>query len=482
MLKLRTDQVAELAHYISQPKCLDLSDPGTGKTPPVCVNQYRRVIEGKGRTLWTMPKSLMAKNKQELIRFTPFNDNDVAIVDGTKRQVDTAMNSGAQVLIMGPDRFKRSIRDIPRDVKAMDTDEFHMAFGGAGTNFDGFSGSLPSGRVAAFYEFMGKVDEGVMMTGSLVNGGLGTAYPAIHAIDQNYYPFGYDQFLGAHAYMDERGKPYAWHSHDRVRSILGRHGFRKTFAQIFGTQEIVFETHWVEMNAKQRSIYDQFERDAYLELDDFMIDGTLPGVATTRARQIMEHPNHFRDLRDPYNLPHVDIMPGERPAKLEDIEIMLTDHNRNGTPVIIFGHLVPHLLQIQELCLKVGRRSGLMYGETSDRRRNEINEDYISGGLDTIVASWPTAAVGWNWQFCGEQELDHVIAASLSYKDTDFSQGWKRGRRGVRTKPLRVTTQAYTNSIDRRVMDIQIQKSKDANLVDPTQDVVTFSSHEESYG
>jgi len=68
---------------------------------------------------------------------------------------------------------------------------------------------------------------------------------------------------------------------------------------------------------------------------------------------------------------------------------------------------------------------------------------------------------------------------SLSYKDTDFSQGWKRARRGVRTKALRVTTLAYYDSIDQAVMAIVINKSKDAHKVDETQDIITFSSHEE---
>lgn len=478
-LSLRDDQVADLAFALSQPKVLYLHDPGTGKTPPVCVNQWRRATEGR-RTIWTQPKCLMLKNAEELKRFTPFTDKDIAIVDGTRAQIDRAMNSGAQVLLMGPDRFKRIHHLLPDDM-AHDVDEFHMCFGGAGSGFNGFQ-SVPSARVEAYYAYNERCPEGIGMTGTLINGRLDTAFPAIHAIDKGYYPFGYEQFLGAHAYLDERGKPYAWRDHERIAQILGIHGIRRTFADVYGEQEVVKELQLVEMHPKQREVYDRFEAEAYLELEKFMIDGTMPGVAFIRARQIMEHPNQFKDLRDPdgkLKLPPVDIMPGVRPAKLEALEIHLEDHNRRGTPVIIFAALIPQLQQIAALAESMGRRVGLMYGETSSRRKNEIDLGFQAGELDTIVASPPVASVGFNWQFCGETEVDHVIFASVTPMDSDFIQGYRRAIRRKRSKPLRVTTMEYFRSVDRRFMEILEIKSADAHKVDPTRELLRFSSHEE---
>ena len=107
MKQLRPDQIADVAFYIGNGKCMNLSDPGTGKTPSVVVNQWRRAADNVGRTVWTMPKHLLKKNFNELLAFTPFKPSDLAIVDGTKGKIDKAMTSGAQVLLMGPDRFKR---------------------------------------------------------------------------------------------------------------------------------------------------------------------------------------------------------------------------------------------------------------------------------------------------------------------------------------------------------------------------------------
>lgn len=473
MKQLRDDQLVDLAFSIANPKSLYLHDPGVGKTPPVVVNQYRRLQEGL-RTIWVQPKSLMAKNAKEIQEFTPLTAKDVAIVDGTKAQISRAMNSNAGILLMGPDRFKAMVGELP--TAALDVDEFHMCFGGAGSGYSAW-GSKPSARVEAFYEYVRRAREMVMMSGTLINGRLDTAYPAIHAVEPNYYPFGYDQFVGAHGICDERGRPFAWKDHARIGQIFGRHGIRRTFEQVYGKQSVIFEIEWLAMTQQQRAIYDEFEDQAYLELEKFIVDGTLPGVATIRARQIMEHPNCFPDLRDPENLPPVDIMKGGSTGKMDAMEIHFDHHNRCGTPVIVFAAFIPAQEQIAALAEKMGRKVALLNGATSQRQRQAIDEGYQAGIYDTIVASAPCAAVGFNWQFCGDVETDHVIMSSLTYMHSDFIQGWRRAMRRQRSSPLRVTTQAYLDSVDLKVMTINKRKARDAHLVDQSQEEINFSSH-----
>lgn len=79
-LPLRDKQIEQLAFYIREGKCLDLSDPGTGKTPPCCVLAWYVHARENARTIWTMPKSLRKKNKKELHRFTEFKDHEVEIM------------------------------------------------------------------------------------------------------------------------------------------------------------------------------------------------------------------------------------------------------------------------------------------------------------------------------------------------------------------------------------------------------------------
>lgn len=465
MLQLRDDQVARVLHYDSLPKCMDLSEPGTGKTPAVVSNQGIRAEQGQ-RSAWVMPKSLMPKNVREFEAWTGMR---AAIVDGTEATMQKALLSGAPCLLMGPDRFKRVWNRLPDDVTACDVDEFHLCFKGP-----------TSGRTEAFLASQSRFKNGVYMTGTMIDGRLDSAWSAIHAIDPRFYPFGYDQFLIEHAYTDERGRPLSWHGHQRLREILLRYGILFTFKSIFGEQEVVRQLEWVAMNPKQRAMYDKFEEEALLELDDFLVDGTLPGVATTRARQIMEHPNCFPDLRDPKKLPPVDIMPGERPAKLEAIEIHLEDHVRTGKPIVIFAAMVPQTYEIAELGKQMGMRvAPVINGETPMKLRNEADVGFQEGRYNMIVATPPTAAVGYNWQDCGTQEVEHVIFASLSYLDSDFDQGFKRTIRRKRKGPLRLTTLAYMDSIDIKLMSILRRKSRDAHLVQSNREPISFSDTEE---
>lgn len=278
-MQLRDDQVARLSFLMrpDQKKCLDLSDPGTGKTAPVIVNQLRRLQEGK-QTLWVQPKSLIAKNVEEIVAWTGLPKTQIGVLDGGAAKIQSELLANKAIYLCGPTRLDVSREAIlARQFKAVDTDELHMCFGGS-----------TSRRTTAYFATMAQADEGVGMTGSLINGRLDTAYPAIHVINSGYYPFGYDQFIGAHAYLDEYNRPLSWHGHDRLRAILQRHAIRWTFEQIFGKQEVVFETEWVDMEPEQRRMFDELREKAFLELDEFFVDGTQPGVNMIRARQVME--------------------------------------------------------------------------------------------------------------------------------------------------------------------------------------------------
>lgn len=470
MLKLRTDQVADLAFMIGKKRSLNLNDPGTGKTPPCVVNMKRRLDEGL-KTCWVQPKALIDKNIEEIKRWTGLTDRDIGVLDGTKAKMQKELAKDPGILLVGPTRLKLAYEVIHEaGFRALDVDEFHMAFAGA-----------TSARTAAFFELSKFMEESVYMTGTLINGRLDTAFPAIHSIEPRYYPFGYDQFLGMHAYLDEYDRPVAWHNHNRLRSIVGDLGIRRTFESIYGKQEVVAETQWVSMHPKQRKLFDTFRDQAFLELENFFVDGTLPGVAMTRGFQLMEHPNHFPDLTDPTGSRFVDIMPGERPAKLDALEIHFEDHNRLETPVLVFAGYIPQQQQIAALAVSMGRRPVVMNGNCSRAQKRAADEGFRSGEYDTMIATHAVASVGFNWQFLGpqRQELDHVINASLGYMDGDYVQGYRRAIREKRQKPLRVTTLGYYDSLDLRKMQIIERKSLDAHKVDPTRELIKFNTHTE---
>jgi len=455
--QLRPDQIADLALLMNDPKLMHLSDPGTGKTPTICTYQRYLWLHKQVRSVWPMPKSLMDKNYEEAMRWGGWEKGDVQVVDGP-----LDMSSDPKVLIMGFQRFSMTQKDIPPEFSAIQIDEWHKGFGG-----------VNSGQTQALYAFMERQGKYFTpMTGTLIDGKLETAFPALNIIEPRYY--GNDKaFSRFHTSIDPfTGKKIAYRNHEHLQKILQKHSIRRLFKDIFGEQEVVTQVEWLTMNVEQRKLYDKFEKEAILELENFYITGTEPGVAFIRACQIMEHPNRFPNLMD--GTGYVDIMPGERPAKIDRLDLHLTDHLENGTPFIIYAAMRPQQHEALALAQSLGLEVGYLGGDASIANRNAADLAFREGRVQGLVCSPLVADAGFNWQFCGEKEVCHVIFCSLPYKDVVFSQAVRRTIRKTRTAALRVTVLAYRDSLDIRKMNILMQKSADANKVDPTQPILKF--------
>jgi hypothetical protein len=463
MPTLRQDQVEDLAVLLAKPRHIHGGDPGTGKTPTICVLQAIRWRQHGIGTVWVMPMKLTSKNLEEALKWGGWDADDVVVVDGTAAQCKRQLASGAKLFIMGFTRFALCYKDLPDYVKAIDIDEFHKGFGGT-----------DSKRTQALYEFTtDPAIHFVPMTGTLYNGKPDTVYPALQIIEPRYYATP-DMFRRVHHLTDPfTGKLIGYRDLEILGEILAKHSIRRFWKDIHGPEQIVIQTERLDMSERQREAYAKFEQDAILELEQFFIDGTLPGVAFTRARQIMEHPNVFPDLRDP-KLPPVDITPGEVPGKLELLELDMINAVENKTPLVIFSAMVPQQRQIFAMAQKMGMKVGLLNGDTTDTETEEFDTGFRTGRFNTLVCSPQVADCGFNWQFNGDREVDDLVFASMAYQDTAFVQACKRFERQKRSSALRVKVLAYRRSLDERILKLIAQKSVEANRTDPNRSVLRF--------
>lgn len=553
MPELRPKQIEQLAFYIAHPKCLDLSDPGTGKTPPCCVYSYMMWARGQKKTLWSMPKSLLKKNLKELVRFTEFTvanvkkytpGDDVAILrtdratltkgwtgptitaarkrsgfqlEGgvtTIEVADAARAAGldpvklgyqredgkwctlngkgehaekpagwtAVVPLLGPDGLPQKVtRDDPEvfkdliaaaaadgvkavictfafmsahwervlaafpEIDLLLVDELHMAYGG-----------LESKLTESFYFVNKRVSRFVGMTGTLINGRLDTAFPAIHAIEPRYYGSRNGFYYEHVAAMDDYQRPIKWKNEAKLTAIIEKHSIRRTFEEVYGKEDVVFFTEDVDMHEDVQDKYDEFEEQAMLELEDGRIlDGSMTGVAQIRARQIMAHP---------------ETMFGDIPKwteKDDRVQIYLSQ----GKKTLLFAALQPEQERLLRLAEEMGLRAALINANVSGKKREEIDEAAQRGELDVIVASGPTVAVGFNWEM-----FDLVVFVSIDFMDVNILQAYRRASRGTRTKTLHVIFLRYSTKVEHRIYDIVTDKSKLANRVDPTRPVLTFEA------
>jgi hypothetical protein len=420
-------------------------------------------------TVWAQPKSLLKKNKRELLRFTDFTDEDVVIVDGTPAQVKKQLESRAKVFLMGFRRLTLCWRQLPAFVKAVHIDEFHM----------GYKTADSQNSLALFKMFdSGRMEWFIPMTGTLIDGKLSSAYPAIRVVEPRYY-LSHENFLLYHGIKDIDGKIAGWKNHEKLSKIFGRHAILRTFASVHGEQEVVHIPEMVDMEGKQRTYYDKFHDDAVLELETFFLDGTLPGVAFTRARQLMEHPSEFPDLANPGQF--IDILNGEPTGKEERLKVHFEEHYLSEKPLIIFTPLIPQQMRVAQLLEQHKLSFVVINGSISQKKRDQNSDAFEEGRVQVVLATPQTAAFGYNWQFSGKREVDHMIFTALDFGDATFVQARQRAIRGKRSSPLRLTTLEYYESLDQHICSIIHRKSIDANKVDPSRPILQLSGFEKKF-
>ncbi len=438
--QLRPYQSAHLAFHIKQKKSLNLSKPGTGKTPTACLYIQYLVREKNVVVAFVMPKSLLKKNYDELFNFTNLNPEEVAIVDGSPKKRDEIYNrENVKVFLMGFDCFSREWDKLPKELDAIVIDEFHMGYK---TN--------DSKRTQAFYKAAAKTNYFLGMTGTLIDGRLSSAYPAIRVIDSRYYR-DYNQFLYQHAVMDDWGSVIMWNNHAKIRKILERHAVAMTFAEAYkNSPEPIILAEKCEMDKKHLDLYKEFEEKALIELEDkYLTDSGSGGVHQLRCRQIIEAPESI-GIETKFTL-----------GKDELLKVHLEDAKNSGKPLLIFSCFVAEQERIKKICEeKFGFKVGLINGSVSGKKRAEIDRDFKSGKIDIVIGSPETMAVGFNWE-----HVDTVIFVSIDYKDSNWKQAIQRADRGTRKYPLRVYRLYYPVAVEARLWDIIKRKQEDSRKV-----------------
>jgi hypothetical protein len=461
MPTLRQDQIEDLGVLLYQKRRhIHGGEPGTGKTPTICVLQ-KGIHQLHGfKSVWLMPMKLIEKNYDEAMLWGQWGPGEVAIVDGSPARCAAIIaDPNVKVLLMGFTRFELVADLIPPEYKAIQIDEWHKGFGGHSSK-----------RTQALYKWCNRAGKDLFftpMTGTIYDGKPDTIYPAIQIIAPTYYGT-LENFKLWHDILDPFTNRIVAHDNfPRLQQIYSQHAIRRLFRDIHGDQLVVPEIARVAMSKRQRTAYDTFRDQALLELERFFVDGTQPGVAFIRARQIMEHPNFFPNLIDDDNGPSVDITPGELPGKMELFEQDCRDMQSLGRPMLAYSALIPQQRQMVDIAARAGRRVGLINGSTSPAEVGRIDREFVAGKLDTIIGSDIVADCGYNWQDCGDQEVQDVFFVGLGYKDTTFSQAYKRAIRRNRKTPLRLKISSYIDSIDQHILRLTKRKSVDAARVEP---------------
>ena len=450
-LSLRPYQEEHLGFFLNNKRAIDMSEAGTGKTPVMCLWIYAQT-QG-GRVVWAMPKSLLAKNYEELLLWSNLTPEQITLVDGTKAQrAKQLARKSTKVFIMGFDAFANNWQEMRAaypDLVHLCIDEAHKGFSTHGSrdwrNENKFWGPK---RTVMKYEFLKKGGNYLPATGTILNGRLTSAYPFLAMIESRYYGT-YDKFLEWHAILDAYGKPAMWKNHEKLSRILDAHGKRITFEDAYGTENKQMFTVPCLMGTKQRKHYKEMEERSITELDDgALFEGEGGGVVIRRCLELMQNPEGL-------GIPEGD------EGKLEQIKNLLQDAQAENSPVLIFEFVKSAQPKWAKAAEDLGLKAAIMNGDVTGDARQWMDKNFRDGKIDVLVCSPDVAGVGFNWA-----HVNMIIFASLDWQDTTFIQNYRRAMRGVRDIALKIYILMYRSSIDGRIAQKINAKSRDRNLVE----------------
>lgn len=429
-------QVQDLAFFMNNPRGCNFSDPGAGKTPVACTwfNWHDRYRGKKG--VFTSPKALLTKNRNEFFSFTDYKPHELQIVDGSPRERASQMrNKEAKVFLMGYKRFAddwETLLELHPEIDAHASDEWHK-----GWKTD------ESERVMQLYRAHRHIKYLMPMTGSPIDGGLHTVYPLIRLCAPKFYP-SIETFRMQHGVFDiEYGGIVDWKGHDKVKAILDSFSIRRTFEEMHGDEFPFITAEPCSQFPAQQKAYEEMHEAGMTELEDYFLTAKGGGVKSLRCRQLLAHPETFG-------------LKGNN-GRDEQLKEHLLNHKHNGKPLIIYSCFVPEQERITEIVKSMGMTVQMLNGTV---KNPDIDEEFVSGKYQVVVASPEVASLGYNWP-----HVDHVIFTSLDYSDSNFTQAFKRAIRGVRAKNLLVTILFYPHTTDRKVCAIIDRKSEHSNKV-----------------
>lgn len=448
---LRQHQVEDLAVAIRLKRSLNLSEPGTGKTPTMMAFAWWAWTRNRDKTIIVQPNSLRDKNRLECLRFSGFKPHEVKVIDkvdetlGPRKRkevpeadpltgyVNYLANPDIKVFVVGFTFLKTYWEEIVKhhpDVNLVIVDEGHLGYK-----------TYNSKASRELYSLMDRCDFFYYCTGSPIDGRLDSCFAAIHIIKPEYYG-SYAGFLRQHAgFIDDYGKVQWWVNESKVTEIFNRHGVLRLWKDVHGEQdrhvEIIDD---LKLTGRMAEAYAEFESMACVELEDMFLEGSNPGVATLRARQII-------------NVPHIFGI-DERTPKQEYVEGLAEP------ATLVFGSMPEEVEKYAEVLRKNDLKVGVIHGGVSRKKRNEIDLAYQAGELDVICATAVTAGFGFNWQ-----RTKNIIYTSLDYQDSNLEQSIKRGEREKRDHPLNIYFLEYEDSVDQRVRKIVVKKENLTTLV-----------------
>lgn len=176
-----------------------------------------------------------------------------------------------------------------------------------------------------------------------------------------------------------------WRNIDKLRALLQPHVYRVLKSECLDLPPKIFETHFFELEPKQRAVYDLIDKKLRYERDTGEIDTFTALTKQTKLRQVT---SGFIMIDGEATTLDPELA-APRLKALEELLEMIGDQQ-----FIVWAVYVEEIRLISKLLTRMEISHGLYYGDINEAERDAAIDDLQSGKVQAFVGNAATGAEG----------------------------------------------------------------------------------------
>ena len=261
----------------------------------------------------------------------------------------------------------------------------------------------------------------MILSGTPVQNEAVDVFSQYRFLDPSVFGTNFYAFRGRYCVMGGFNRKQIVSYRDLDDLIMKEHSvaYRITKEEALDLPEQTFENRYITMSAKERTVYDRLRRDSYAELSD---GGTITATTVlTKLLRLQQFTGGFL-VEDDTIRPQLVSR-----GKLDALADILQDYVVEGRKkLVIFARFLPEIHEIEALCGKVLKPSGMkavaIYGDIKKEDRGAVVQQFQTDAATMVfIGQIDTAGTGITLT-----AADTCVYYSVNFNYATYSQSLSR--------------------------------------------------------
>ena len=422
-----------------------LAEMGTGKTLiSIGIAGHLYLKNEINKLLIVAPLSITKVWEEEFAKFADF-DYQIKVLEGSSNKkaelLRNLFGNKLQVAVVNYEscwRMEKEIADWKPDMIICD---------------ESSKIKNPQAKQSKALHRLGKKSKhNIILTGTPVTNNPLDFFSQYKFLDEDVFGGSYYAFRSKYAVMGGYGnyQVVGYKNLQELTEKAHKIAFRITKKEALDLPEQVDTNRYIELEPKARAIYNQVERDSFVELDSG--DLSTPNVLTKllRLSQITGGyvKNEFNDIAEQVSS-----------AKLNELEDIVDQCMEANKKLVVFARFIPEIDAIAKMLRTKKIKYSMIRGDVKDRA-SEVDKFQNDDETKVFIGQLQTTGMGLTLT-----AADTAVFYSLSYNFADYEQAKARIHRIGQKNTCTYIHLVAKNSIDEKVLEALSKKKNIADLV-----------------